>query len=122
MPWVTRLKISWPEKNRVLEADTFVDWWENGNIDNTVFLDCREWGNAEPFVQKYPDHWKNIPQGELSTRLAEVPRDKKLVLICNTGVRSYEAQITLDQIGITDSFNLQGGMAAVKKLGLDLLK
>ena len=109
-------------KNRVIEADTFVDWWRNKDSGDTLFLDCREWGNAEPFVNRYPDHWKNIPQGELGTRLAEVPRDKKLVLICNTGVRSYEAQITLDQTGITDSYNLQGGMAAVKKLGLDLLK
>jgi len=54
--------------------------------------------------------------------LAEVPKDKRLVLICNTGVRSYEAQITLDQMGIKDSYNLQGGMAAVKKCGVDLLE
>jgi len=53
--------------------------------------------------------------------LAEVPEDKRLVLICNTGVRSYEAQITLDQTGIMDTYNLQGGMAAVKKWGLDVL-
>ena len=109
------------KKNRVIEADTFVDWWRNRDSVDTLFLDCREWGNAEPFVKRYPDHWKDIPQGELRARLAEVPKDKKLVLICNTGVRSYEAQITLDQMGITDSYNLQGGMAAVKKWGLDLL-
>ncbi|MBW2119893.1 MAG: rhodanese-like domain-containing protein, partial [Deltaproteobacteria bacterium] len=63
---------------------------------------------------------KSIPQGDLRTRLAEVPKDKRLVLICNTGVRSYEAQITLDQTGIKDTYNLQGGIAAVKKWGLDL--
>jgi len=53
--------------------------------------------------------------------VAEVPRDKNLILICNTGVRSYEAQITLDQMGIRNTYNLQGGMAAIKKWGLDLL-
>jgi len=67
-------------------------------------------------------HWKSIPQGELRTRWAEVPKDKKLALICNTGVHSYEAQVTLDQTGIKDSYNLQGGMAAVKKWGVDLLE
>jgi len=50
----------------------------------------------------------------------EVPRDKEIMLICNTGVRSYEAQITLDKAGIRKSRNLQGGMAAVKKWGLDI--
>ena len=41
-----------------------------------------------------------------------------IVLICNTGVRSYEAQVILDQMGIRNSRNLQGGVAAVRKLGL----
>jgi NADPH-dependent 2,4-dienoyl-CoA reductase/sulfur reductase-like enzyme/rhodanese-related sulfurtransferase len=109
-------------KNRVIEAAEFSDWWEKRHKGDMLCLDCREWGNAGPFVEKYPEYWKSIPQGELRTRLAEVPKDKKLVLICNTGVRSYEAQITLDQMGIKDSYNLQGGMAAVKKWGVDLLE
>ncbi len=109
-------------RNRVIEADEFADWWEKRDNGDTLFLDCREWGNAQPFVEKYPEHWKSIPQGELRTRLAEVPKDKKLVLICNTGVRSYEAQITLDQMGIRDSYNLQGGMAALKKWGQPILR
>jgi rhodanese-related sulfurtransferase len=80
-------------------------------------LDCRGWGNAEPFVEKYPDHWKSIPQDELRNRLEEVPKDKQVVLICNTGVRSYEAQVTLEQRGIQRTYNLQGGVAALKKRG-----
>jgi NADPH-dependent 2,4-dienoyl-CoA reductase/sulfur reductase-like enzyme/rhodanese-related sulfurtransferase len=108
------------EKNRVMEADEFIAWWLEREKDETFFLDCRGWGNAEEFVEKYPDHWKSIPQDELSERLGEVPVDKRIVLICNTGVRSYEAQVTLDQAGIRNSYNLQGGMAAVKKLGFDI--
>jgi rhodanese-related sulfurtransferase len=107
-------------KNRVVDVDTFEELWKQRDKREAVFLDCRGWGNAEPFVHKYPDHWKSIPQDELRARLAEVPKDKKLVLICNTGVRSYEAQVTLDQMGITNSCNLQGGVACLKKWGLDL--
>jgi len=106
-------------RNRVIDADVFAQWWETRDRGDALFLDCREWGNAEPLVRKYPECWKNIPQGELRARLDEVPRDKRIVLICNTGVRSYEAQITLDQMGIRDSYNLQGGVAAIRKLGLD---
>ncbi|KPK20987.1 MAG: pyridine nucleotide-disulfide oxidoreductase, partial [Nitrospira bacterium SG8_3] len=107
-------------KNRVVDVDEFDELWRQRDAGDVVFLDCRGWGNAEPFVKKYPDHWKSIPQDELLTRMTEVPRDKKLVLICNTGVRSYEAQVTLDQMGITDTCNLQGGVACLKKWGLDL--
>ena len=107
-------------KNRVVDVDQFDKLWQQRESGDVVFLDCRGWGNAEPFVNKYPHHWKSLPQDELRTRMAEVPRDKKLVLICNTGVRSFEAQVTLDEMGIKDSCNLQGGVACLKKWGLDL--
>jgi NADPH-dependent 2,4-dienoyl-CoA reductase/sulfur reductase-like enzyme/rhodanese-related sulfurtransferase len=107
-------------KSKVLDPDQFWDWWLEREDGQTLFLDCRGWGNAAPFVKKYPDHWKSIPQDELRDRLAEVPKDKKIVLICNTGVRSYEAQVTLDQMEMKNTYNLQGGVAALKKCGLDL--
>jgi NADPH-dependent 2,4-dienoyl-CoA reductase/sulfur reductase-like enzyme/rhodanese-related sulfurtransferase len=107
-------------KNRVIDADQFVDWWKNREDGSTICLDCRGWDNAEPFVNKYPDYWKNIPQDELRARFEDVPKDKKLVLICNTGVRSYEAQLIMDKAGLKNTYNLQGGVAALKKWGLDL--
>ena len=107
-------------KNRVVDVDEFNELWKQRESGDVVFLDCRGWGNAEPFVNKYPHQWKSLPQDELRARMGEVPRDKKLVLICNTGVRSYEAQVTLDEMGITDSCNLQGGVACLKKWGLDI--
>ncbi len=106
--------------NRVVDVEEFSEMWNAREREETCFLDCRGWGNAEPFVTKYPLHWKSIPQDELRTRLPEVPKDKRIVLICNTGVRSYEAQITLDQMGIKNTLNLQGGVAALKKWGADI--
>jgi NADPH-dependent 2,4-dienoyl-CoA reductase/sulfur reductase-like enzyme/rhodanese-related sulfurtransferase len=107
-------------KNRVIDVDEFSQLWHKKENGKSFFLDCRGWGNAEPFVNKYPDHWKSIPQDELRARMDEVPRDKEIMLICNTGVRSYEAQITLDEAGIKKSRNIQGGVAAMKKWGLDI--
>ncbi len=107
-------------KNRIIDVPDFGDLWNARERGDTCFLDCRGRKNAEPYVNKYPQEWKSIPQDELRARLEEVPLDKRIVLICNTGVRSYEAQITLDQAGLRESYNLQGGMAAVKKWGLDL--
>jgi len=108
------------EKIKLIDVDQFAEWWRDRDGSDAVFLDCRGWGNAKPFAEKYPDDWKSIPQDELKMRMDEVPRDKPLVLICNTGVRSYEAQLNLRQEGITNTYNLQGGMATVKKWGFDL--
>jgi len=107
---------------RVVDPDEFISWWNRRENGATYFLDCRGWGNAKPYVEKFPDFWKHIPQDKLRQHLQQVPRNKPIALICNTGVRSYEAQITLEEAGITKTFNLQGGMAAVKKLGLDPLE
>jgi len=107
-------------KNKLIDVDQFAKWWQDRDGSEAVFLDCRGWGNAKPFAEKYPGDWKSIPQDELKKRMDEVPRDKPVVLICNTGVRSYEAQLNLRQKGITDTYNLQGGMATVKKWGLDI--
>jgi rhodanese-related sulfurtransferase len=63
-----------------------------------------------------PD-WLHIPGETLSQRLGEVPRDKEVVLVCNSGVRSYEAQRVLEAAGLTNTVNVSGGVAAVKKWG-----
>jgi len=87
--------------------------------ESCFFLDCREPDNAAPYLQRHPDVWHNIPQGQLRERLGEIPRDKNVVLVCNTGIRSYEAQITLEQAGFKDVLNLHGGMAALRQSGKD---
>jgi NADPH-dependent 2,4-dienoyl-CoA reductase/sulfur reductase-like enzyme/rhodanese-related sulfurtransferase len=78
-------------------------------------LDVRSAVQARPFVAKYGDRWQNIPQEELSNRLAEVnSNDQTLYLICGSGPRSYEAQLLLRQKGITDTRNIQGGIKMLK--------
>jgi len=106
---------------RTIETDEFEDLFKDRTKGDVIFLDVRGPENAAPFVQKYPEYWINIPQEELRDRLKEVPTDKKLILICNSGVRSYEAQVTLDDSGIRNTYNLQGGVAAIKKVGIDIV-
>ncbi len=105
---------------QIIDLKTFSDWWLSKKKKEFLFLDCREWGNAGPYVEKYPDIWRNIPQGQLRYRIHELPKDKRIILICNTGVRSYEAQLILKNHGYTDTYNVQGGMAAIKDWGIDI--
>ncbi len=83
----------------------------------TVFLDMRAIDNARPYLEHLAPRWVHLPQETLNQRLAEVPRDKDVVLVCNSGVRSYEAQVMLDAAGIKNTYNLSGGVAAVKQCG-----
>ena len=75
-------------RNKGLTVSEFESLWRDGG-DDVYFLDCREWGDAGKIVEGHPDRWHNIPQGELRERLAEVPRDKKIVLmgLCVFAVR-----------------------------------
>jgi len=106
--------------NRGVGPDGFAELWEKRNEESCFFMDCRELADAEEYCERHPDVWHNVPQGEVYNRLSEIPKDMPIVLICNTGARSYEAQIMLDAMGYTNVTNVHGGMAAAKKYGVDI--
>jgi hydroxyacylglutathione hydrolase len=60
---------------------------------------------------------KHIPLGHLAERLAEVPRDRPLVLHCQAGARSAIAASLLKCLGLKDVTNLAGGFAAWEAAG-----
>ncbi len=60
----------------------------------------------------------NIPLGTLPDRLAEVPRDKPIVLHCQGGGRSQIAASILKAAGFEDVSNLTGGFGAWRGAGL----
>lgn len=51
----------------------------------------------------------NIPVDELRNRLDEIPRDKRLYIYCEAGLRGYLAQRILRQNGYEEVANLSGG-------------
>lgn len=104
---------------RAITMEEFNKYWENRASGEIFFLDCRAKADAQPFADKFPEVWKSIPHDQLVDRMDEVPRDKKLVLICNTGVRSCETQLNLNEQGITNNVNVGAGMAGLKTWGID---
>ena len=105
-------------RNRGIDVEAFARLWAEDDCCGAYVIDCREPPQGEPLAEKYPGRWHNIPQGQLRGRLAEVPRDQKLVLVCNTGARSYEALVTLAHLGFTDVVSVEGGLAAVRDAGI----
>jgi hydroxyacylglutathione hydrolase len=53
----------------------------------------------------------NVPLGQLTDRLAELPRDRPLVVHCQGGTRSAIAASVLRARGVTNVVNLTGGFA-----------
>lgn len=53
-----------------------------------------------------------IPAGELRRRMGELHRGAEIVCICELGVRSYEAAMTLQGAGFTRVSFLEGGLEA----------
>lgn len=58
----------------------------------------------------------NVPLGELPERLAEVPDDRAVVVLCHHGVRSLSATNWLRAQGRRASANLAGGIDAWARL------
>jgi len=62
----------------------------------------------------------NLPLADLATRLDEIPRDRPLFLVCQSGARSLKAARFLAQVGYVRVTNVRGGTAAWAAAGLPL--
>ena len=99
------------------QAD-FEALWAKRDSGEVFFLDSRVARDALPMLEAFPGVWHNIPQDEISERFAEVPKDKPVAVLCNTGLRAYEALLNLKAAGFTNLCSLEGGVSSSKKLGV----
>ena len=58
----------------------------------------------------------NLPISEIRERLNEVPKNKRVILFCNTGYTSYCASRILLQNGVENVYSLMGGIELYKEL------
>ncbi len=105
-------------RNVPIDAYDFIEEFMEGN---SKVLDIRGEKEATPFIEKYPTRWLNIPQEQLRTRYKEIPGQEPLFIICDTGPRSYEAQVFLASVGITKTRNIQGGYAMIREIQPDFI-
>jgi NADPH-dependent 2,4-dienoyl-CoA reductase/sulfur reductase-like enzyme/rhodanese-related sulfurtransferase len=86
----------------ILRGDVeIIEPWEEAD----VWLDVRE--PDEGFSGDIPGSI-NIPMGEISSRLAEIPKDKMIGIYCAAGLRGYIVYRRLKQLGYNVK-NLNGG-------------
>lgn len=76
--------------------------------DVPVLVDVRE---PDEFAAGHVPGSRLIPLGSLQARLAEIPRDRDVVMICRSGARSARATQALLEAGY-QARNMAGGMLA----------
>lgn len=72
-------------------------------------LDVR---TAEEFADGRVPGARNIPVGELASRLDEVPRDRPVIVYCHSGARAKWAEGQLRQHGYANVVEMTGSMMA----------
>ena len=96
----------------------FVKLWQEREQNQIFFIDARPAKAANALAAKLPG-WHAIPLEELQDRLGEIPNDRQIAIICNTGLRSYDSLLIMAKHGLTNVVNSTGGMQAVKQMGLE---
>ncbi|WP_210365109.1 rhodanese-like domain-containing protein [Bacillus sp. REN3] len=73
------------------------------------FIDVRTPGE---FKGNHIRGFKNIPLQQLGRRIGELSKDKEVIVICQSGMRSSRASKLLKKAGFQKITNVKGGMSA----------
>ena len=76
------------------------------NDKDKVFIDVR---TPREYKGRNIRQFKNIPLG---SDLSKLPKDKEIVVICQSGMRSAQACKQLKKLGYENVTNVRGGMSA----------
>lgn len=95
-----------------LSVEELLAWREEGRA--LVVLDIREphelWSGA-------PEEGWLVPMNQIPPRLAELPRDRAVVVVCAAGVRSFGVAHYLREQGLADAWSLSEGFGALVSAG-----
>ncbi|RHW41704.1 rhodanese-like domain-containing protein [Neobacillus notoginsengisoli] len=73
------------------------------------FVDVR---NPGEFRDRHIHEFKNIPLHQLSQKASQLNKEKEVVVICQSGMRSSKAARQLKILGFNNITNVKGGMSA----------
>jgi rhodanese-related sulfurtransferase len=87
----------------------FAEQISAGDIDTFLVIDTRDAGQ---FAQDHLPGAIHIEWRQLLSRRAEIPKDKPVLVYCNTGSLSAQAGFAMRVAGWENVLILQGGLAA----------
>ncbi len=107
-------------RQRNVSIPDFMAWMEDhASHPDWVTLDIRHPNEVAPFQKKFGAIWTSLAYNEIREKYAELATDKTLIIICDAGTRSYEIQIFLDSVGISNTLVLGGGFNLMTRMEPD---
>ena len=87
--------------------------WLQTQAGAPLVLDVREgWELQTASIRPDGFELRAIPMNEVPARLAELPQDRPLAVLCHHGGRSQRVAMFLEQQGYTHVANIAGGIDA----------
>ncbi len=105
--WVIKLTNQRPVVEHYLPAEISVAEAANLDAEEWFFLDVRE---QSEWNEGHIEWATLIPLGQLVARQDELPKDKKIVVVCRSGNRSAQGRDLLLNAGFTEVTSMAGGM------------
>lgn len=111
------------KRMRQLSMEEFYQWMADpSSHPDWQVLDVRHEKQAGPFVERFGSSmWSSLPYDQVRDGYAVLPKDKKLLVFCNAGSRSFEVQVFLDYIGLDNNIVIPGGFNVIRRMGADWL-
>ncbi len=113
------IMLLWPGFRQSGKSVTTAQATQLINREDALIIDVRE--SHEYAAGHMPDA-RNIPLKDLAAKADELAgyKEKPLILVCASGVRSGQGCSQLEKLGFTKLNNLDGGVAAWEKAGLPI--
>jgi rhodanese-related sulfurtransferase len=88
-----------------LQVEQLAQWRRSGKAH--VLLDVRE---EDEIAIASLDGAIHVPMNQVPARLAEIPKDTDVAVLCHVGVRSYAVARYLAENGYQTVYNVAGGI------------
>ncbi len=104
-------------RQRNVSIPDFLAWMDDfSSQPDWLALDIRHPAEVKPFMEKFGKAWSELAYDNVRTQYDTLATDKTLIIICDAGTRSYEVQIFLDSVGITNTLVLGGGFNVITRM------
>jgi sulfur-carrier protein adenylyltransferase/sulfurtransferase len=88
-----------------LSVEQLAEWRRSGRAH--VLLDVRE---SDEVALAFIDGALHVPMNDVPARLAQIPRDADVAVLCHVGARSYVVARYLAGNGFKNVYNVAGGI------------
>lgn len=89
------------------------------NRQQGIFVDIR---TPEQFKAGTIPQARNIPRDQLDAKSASLPKERPIIIICDSGQQAGQAAGKLRKLGFEGAVSLQGGLRSWTQDGLPLKK